>query len=53
LDTSLPQRVTDKNNKGVGSLRGLTDQEKLKLQYRLDVITMIVYAFTAFIVIVL
>jgi hypothetical protein len=53
LDTSLPQRVTDKNNKGVGSLGGLADQEKLKLQYRLDVITMIVYAFTAFIVIVL
>jgi hypothetical protein len=53
LDTSLPQRESDKTTRGSSSLGGLTDQEKLKLQYRLDVITMIVYAFTAFIVIVL
>ena len=31
----------------------LSDKEKLKLQYRLEVVTMIVYIFSAFIVIIM
>ena len=53
LETSMPQRESDKLRDGRSINGGLTEQDKLKLQYRLDVITMIVYAFVAFIVIVL
>lgn len=45
VETKLPDEK--------GYFQDLSDKEKLKLQYRLEVITMIVYIFSAFIVLVI